>query len=127
MALAALGLGCLVGLVLAEGLTRLLYRGNVVTGSLIVDDPELGFALRRDVSCHGSCAEFSVDYATDPEYGIRVAARGDRVARFWNDGTLDPESNALYGEGGAGLFSDGKLTARSKERGRIREFMELLQ
>jgi uncharacterized FAD-dependent dehydrogenase len=60
------------------------------------------------------------------ERGEEAAARGDRVARFWNDGTLDPESNALYGEGGAGLFSDGKLTARSKERGRIRAFMELL-
>jgi hypothetical protein len=60
------------------------------------------------------------------ERGEEATARGARVARFWNDGILDPESNALYGEGGAGLFSDGKLTARSKERGRIREFMELL-
>jgi uncharacterized FAD-dependent dehydrogenase len=60
------------------------------------------------------------------ERGESAAERGTKVARFWNEGTLDPESNVLYGEGGAGLFSDGKLTARSKERGRIREFMELL-
>lgn len=60
------------------------------------------------------------------ERGEAAAARGGKVARFWNDGLLDPESNVLFGEGGAGLFSDGKLTARSKERGRIREFMELL-
>ncbi len=60
------------------------------------------------------------------ERGEEAPARGVKVANFWNDGTLDPESNVLYGEGGAGLFSDGKLTARSKERGRIREFMELL-
>lgn len=60
------------------------------------------------------------------ERGEAATARGVKVARFWHDGTLDPESNVLYGEGGAGLFSDGKLTARSKERGRIREFMELL-
>jgi len=60
------------------------------------------------------------------ERGEKASARGGKVASFWNDGTLDPESNVLYGEGGAGLFSDGKLTARSKERGRIREFMELL-
>lgn len=58
--------------------------------------------------------------------GESATDRAPKVARFWNDGTLDPESNVLYGEGGAGLFSDGKLTARSKERGRIREFMELL-
>ncbi len=60
------------------------------------------------------------------ERGEDARLRAPKVARFWKDGTLDPESNALYGEGGAGLFSDGKLTARSKERGRIREFMRLL-
>jgi uncharacterized FAD-dependent dehydrogenase len=60
------------------------------------------------------------------ERGEEARERAVKVARYWQDGTLDPESNVLYGEGGAGLFSDGKLTARSKERGRIREFMRLL-
>lgn len=60
------------------------------------------------------------------ERGEDVDGRAPKVARFWNDGVLDTESNALYGEGGAGLFSDGKLTARGKERGRIAEFMALL-
>lgn len=36
------------------------------------------------------------------------------------------ESNVLYGEGGAGLFSDGKLTSRSKDRPRVRRFLETL-
>lgn len=60
------------------------------------------------------------------ERGDEAPERAPKVAQFWNSGILDPESNVLYGEGGAGLFSDGKLTARSKERGRIREFMTLL-
>jgi uncharacterized FAD-dependent dehydrogenase len=60
------------------------------------------------------------------ERGDDTRGRASKVAQFWNDGILDPESNVLYGEGGAGLFSDGKLTARSKERGRIRDFMKLL-
>jgi uncharacterized protein len=60
------------------------------------------------------------------ERGESAADRTPKVAQFWNRGVLDPESNVLYGEGGAGLFSDGKLTARSKARGRIHEFMELL-
>lgn len=60
------------------------------------------------------------------ERGEDAASRAPKAARFWNEGVLDPESNVLYGEGGAGLFSDGKLTARSKERGRIQEFVELL-
>lgn len=60
------------------------------------------------------------------ERGEEAQARARKVAGFWNEGTLDPESNVLYGEGGAGLFSDGKLTARSKERGRVRDLMQLL-
>lgn len=60
------------------------------------------------------------------ERGEPAPDRTLKVAAFWNTGALDPESNVLFGEGGAGLFSDGKLTARSKERGRIRAFMELL-
>jgi uncharacterized FAD-dependent dehydrogenase len=34
------------------------------------------------------------------------------VRRFDAGGPLDPESNYLFGEGGAGTFSDGKLTSR---------------
>lgn len=60
------------------------------------------------------------------ERGESAEARTPKVAQFWNRGILDPESNVLYGEGGAGLFSDGKLTTRSKSRGYVRKFMELL-
>ncbi|NLX24345.1 MAG: FAD-binding protein [Lentisphaerae bacterium] len=60
------------------------------------------------------------------ERGAETSDRGQQVAAFWKNGILDPESNVLYGEGGAGLFSDGKLTARSKDRARIRRFFETL-
>ncbi len=43
------------------------------------------------------------------ERGKRVEERIIDVERFWNEGALDPESNAQFGEGGAGTFSDGKL------------------
>jgi len=46
------------------------------------------------------------------ERGLPVEERAGDVARFWRDGTLDPESNVQFGEGGAGTFSDGKLTTR---------------
>ena len=36
----------------------------------------------------------------------------DDVQRFWKKGEFDPESNVQFGEGGAGTFSDGKLTTR---------------
>lgn len=60
------------------------------------------------------------------ERGEAAAPRAKRVESFWKDGTLDVESNVLYGEGGAGLFSDGKLTSRSKDRPRVRRFLEIL-
>ena len=58
--------------------------------------------------------------------GAEVELRGRQVGAFWGGGVLDPESNVLYGEGGAGLFSDGKLTSRSKDRGAICRLFEVL-
>lgn len=48
------------------------------------------------------------------EQGHAVPERTAQVDRFWQDGTLDLYSNVQFGEGGAGTFSDGKLTSRSK-------------
>jgi len=46
------------------------------------------------------------------ERGREVQERIRQVREFWLRGTLDPESNVQFGEGGAGTFSDGKLTTR---------------
>ncbi len=46
------------------------------------------------------------------ERGQALAQRVKSVEKFWQDGDLDPESNAQFGAGGAGTFSDGKLTTR---------------
>jgi uncharacterized protein len=53
--------------------------------------------------------------ATVIERGQPVEQRARDVSRFWREGLLDPESNVQFGEGGAGTFSDGKLTSRSKD------------
>jgi hypothetical protein len=47
------------------------------------------------------------------ERGRAVRDRIRDVHAFDSGGPLDPESNYLFGEGGAGTFSDGKLTCRS--------------
>lgn len=49
------------------------------------------------------------------ERGKPVEERIRDVNRFWRDGTLHEESNVQFGEGGAGTFSDGKLTTRVKD------------
>jgi uncharacterized FAD-dependent dehydrogenase len=46
------------------------------------------------------------------ERGPAVRDRIRDVERFDTGGTFEPESNYLFGEGGAGTFSDGKLTCR---------------
>jgi uncharacterized FAD-dependent dehydrogenase len=53
--------------------------------------------------------------ATIIERGQPVEQRALDVQQFWRNGQLDPESNVQFGEGGAGTFSDGKLTCRSKD------------
>jgi len=58
------------------------------------------------------------------EYGIKpiIFERGKKVDQrladihcFEKNKVLDPESNIQFGEGGAGTYSDGKLTTRIKE------------
>jgi uncharacterized FAD-dependent dehydrogenase len=46
------------------------------------------------------------------ERGKPVPQRVSDVAAFWGKGVLNTESNVHFGEGGAGTFSDGKLTSR---------------
>ena len=43
------------------------------------------------------------------ERGKAIDERVNDVEEFWNNNRLDTESNVLFGEGGAGTFSDGKL------------------
>ncbi|MBO4562301.1 MAG: NAD(P)/FAD-dependent oxidoreductase [Clostridia bacterium] len=47
--------------------------------------------------------------------GKPIEERRRDVDTFWNGGLLDTDSNIMFGEGGAGAFSDGKLTTRIKD------------
>lgn len=57
------------------------------------------------------------------ERGGDVDSRKAAVELFWNTGRLDAENNVQFGEGGAGTFSDGKLTTRIKDP-RCRKVLE---
>lgn len=48
------------------------------------------------------------------ERGTPVEQRIKDVNEFWGKGFLNFQSNVFFGEGGAGTFSDGKLTSRAK-------------
>ena len=76
-------------------------------------------ALRPVVAGAGPAGLFAAltlaRYGVPPlllERGKPVEERSRDVAAFWKTGALDSESNVQFGEGGAGTFSDGKLTTR---------------
>ncbi len=63
------------------------------------------------------------------ERGKVVRERTKDTFGFWRKRVLNPESNAQFGEGGAGTFSDGKLYSQVKDprflgRKVLREFVE---
>ncbi|MCI6995710.1 MAG: NAD(P)-binding protein [Eubacterium sp.] len=60
------------------------------------------------------------------ERGSDACKRKAQVDAFWEGGSLHPDSNVQFGEGGAGTFSDGKLNTGVKDpSGRNRKVLEI--
>ena len=86
------------------------------------DEPLLGSSPLEDrpvVVGSGPGGLLAAYYLAVRGYQPLVLERGDPVKErvgairdFDRGGPLDPENNYLFGEGGAGTFSDGKLTCR---------------
>ncbi|MBW2637888.1 MAG: FAD-dependent monooxygenase, partial [Deltaproteobacteria bacterium] len=57
------------------------------------------------------------------ERGTEVKKRARGIRSFETTGLFDPVSNYAFGEGGAGTFSDGKLTSRSKHISKEKRFI----
>jgi len=86
---------------------------------LIVGDGPAGLFCAYELARHG--------------VGSRVLDRGKPVQPRRHDlkglnrhGTVDPDSNYCFGEGGAGTYSDGKLYTRAHKRGNVRDVIEIL-
>ena len=60
------------------------------------------------------------------ERGRDVDTRTQDVTDFWRTRTLDESSNVQFGEGGAGTFSDGKLTTGIKDVRCRKVFLEFV-
>jgi hypothetical protein len=70
----------------------------------------------------GPCGLFAALLLAQMGFRPIVLERGRDVRRrtrdtwaLWRENTLNPESNVQFGEGGAGLFSDGKLYSQIKD------------
>jgi len=78
-------------------------------GPVVVGTGPAGIMAAYLLALHG-CRPVVLDRGRD------VDRRVDDVERFHATRLLDPVSNYLFGEGGAGTFSDGKLYTRVKDR-----------
>lgn len=57
------------------------------------------------------------------ERGSKVDKRAESIQNFEASGSFDPINNYSFGEGGAGTFSDGKLTSRTKKIAKEKQFI----
>ena len=83
--------------------------------------------VERGITCavigYGPSGIFSAYRLTEAGFKVKVFEKGKRinervkdVEKFFNSGILDENSNVQFGEGGAGTFSDAKLTTRIKDK-----------
>jgi uncharacterized FAD-dependent dehydrogenase len=82
----------------------------------------VGLRERPLVVGFGPCGLFAALLLAQMGFRPIVLERGRDVRRrtkdtwaLWRNGVLTPESNVQFGEGGAGLFSDGKLYSQIKD------------
>jgi uncharacterized protein len=81
-----------------------------------------GLSMRPVVIGVGPCGMFTALLLAQMGFRPIVLERGKAVHErsqdtfgFWSKRKFNPESNAQFGEGGAGTFSDGKLYSRIKD------------
>lgn len=87
-----------------------------------VEPGDRGLKTRPVIVGFGPCGIFTALILAEMGYRPIVLERGKAIHKrvadvqaFWQNGVLNEESNVQFGEGGAGTFSDGKLTTQIKD------------
>ncbi len=99
-----------------NSLYNLALRGDLPQHPIIVGAGPAGQMAAYLLSLHG-CKPLVLDRGFDAD------ARTRDIAAFHSSRQLNEDSNYLFGEGGAGTYSDGKLYTRVKDR-RMRFLLE---
>ena len=99
-----------------DALWHLPLRQPLPLHPLIVGTGPAGLMAAYLLAAHG-CKPLILDRGRDAD------RRTADLERFHTTRQLDPASNYLFGEGGAGTYSDGKLYTRVKDR-RMRFLLE---
>ncbi|MCX6248167.1 MAG: FAD-dependent monooxygenase [Bacteroidetes bacterium] len=121
-----------------KGSIHWLLRVGVSSQEIKGEEPEPGLSLeipylrknKRVVITGSGPAGFFAAYVLQKagfdtlilERGAEVDKRAKGIADFEHTGEFSPVANYSFGEGGAGTFSDGKLTSRSKHISPERDF-----
>lgn len=111
----------------------LLAKAEKMKGVNLVQAPDISYTVTKTACVadendrpviigFGPCGMFAALILAEAgarpvvlERGRRVDERTRDVEHFWKTGELDTISNVQFGEGGAGTFSDGKLTTGIKD------------
>lgn len=88
-----------------QAVTLLSGSGQLTHSPVVVGSGPAGLFSALVLAQHGYCP---VVLERGPDMERRIPA----VEQFWKNGVLRENANAQFGEGGAGTFSDGKLTTR---------------
>lgn len=115
--------------------TRVAVISDEIKGGIPEKEPELEIPRRKRqqkalVLGSGPAGFFSAYVlqrsgfeTTIVERGAEVEKRDRGILKFEQSGVFDPVCNYAFGEGGAGTFSDGKLTSRSKHISKEKRFI----
>jgi uncharacterized FAD-dependent dehydrogenase len=99
-----------------DSLHHLVTRADLPLHPVVVGTGPAGIMAAYLLALYG-CKPIVLDRGRDAD------TRTADLDRFHQTRDLDPESNYLFGEGGAGTYSDGKLYTRVKDR-RMRFLLE---
>ena len=106
-----------------RGRVRYIYTADVSFNGAPLPEierlnvPQVQSSKRPLIIGYGPCGMFAAYILAKAgmrpivlERGKSVVQRQKDIDDFWNNGNLTDSSNIQFGEGGAGTFSDGKLT-----------------
>lgn len=92
-----------------------LYESGELNVTFGTQKPDGGIYIAGFGPAGMFCALTLCEFGYRPvvlERGADMDSRIKAVEGFWSGGALDRAANVQFGEGGAGTFSDGKLTTR---------------
>lgn len=91
-----------------------IYHISMINPNLFLQPPVIVGAGPAGLFCAYALVQAGISPIVI-ERGKAIEERTKDVAKFWETGILDTQSNVQFGEGGAGTFSDGKLNTLVKD------------